>query len=111
MISQDIRRTPKRWRLLPCQRERMHFFFAFPMRGGENMYLTLEELFLIAGFILALLTYIELINKKKYPPALRNLGGYYLIITKEATVIGALRYYYNTKARFCQQFYFLFFYS
>ncbi len=29
------------------------------------MYLTLEELFLIAGFILALLTYVELINKKK----------------------------------------------
>ena len=29
------------------------------------MYLTLEELFLIAGFVLALLTYVELINKKK----------------------------------------------
>ena len=29
------------------------------------MYLTLEDLFLIAGFILALLTYVELINKKK----------------------------------------------
>ncbi len=29
------------------------------------MYLTLEELFLIAGFIIALLTYVELINKKK----------------------------------------------
>jgi len=29
------------------------------------MYLTLEELILLAGFIIALLTYVELINKKK----------------------------------------------
>ena len=29
------------------------------------MYLTFEELILLAGFIIALLTYVELINKKK----------------------------------------------
>ena len=44
---------------------KMKFLFAFP--GGEvrQMYLTLEELILLAGFIIALLTYVELINKKK----------------------------------------------
>ena len=44
---------------------KMKFLFAFP--GGEVrlMYITLEELILLASLIIALLTYVELINKKK----------------------------------------------
>ena len=40
-----------------------HISFAFPKRGGDAVYVTLEQLFLIAGFILALLSYID--HKKK----------------------------------------------
>ncbi len=42
----------------------MQMFF-LPSRYGEvmPMYLTIEQLFLIAGFVLALLTYID--HKKK----------------------------------------------
>ena len=39
------------------------FLFAFPTRGGDAVYITLEQLCLIAGFILALLSYID--RKKK----------------------------------------------
>ncbi len=39
------------------------FLFAFPCGEVMPMYLTIEQLFLIAGFVLALLTYID--HKKK----------------------------------------------
>ena len=55
---------PFRWRMLPNVFGNADVsFFAFPTRGGDAMYLTIEQLFLIAGFILALLTYID--HKKK----------------------------------------------
>ena len=40
------------------------FLFAFPRGEVVPVYLTIEQLFLIAGFILALLTYIDDHNKK-----------------------------------------------
>ena len=40
------------------------FDIAFPMRGGVIMFVTWDVLFLFAGFILALLTYIDNHNKK-----------------------------------------------
>ncbi len=53
------------WRLLPLNffEGKQISFFAFPRGEVMPMYLTIEQLFLIAGFILALLTYID--HKKK----------------------------------------------
>ena len=39
--------------------------FCLPERGGMPMYLTLEELILLAGFILALVDYIDRHKNKK----------------------------------------------
>jgi hypothetical protein len=39
--------------------------FCLPRREVMPVYLTLEELILLAGFVLAILTYIETHNKKK----------------------------------------------
>ena len=44
---------------------KMKFLFAFPRGEVRLMYITLEELILLASLIIALLTYVELINKKK----------------------------------------------
>ena len=50
--------------ILKISRE-SRFLFAFPCGEVMPMYLTIEQLFLIAGFTLALLTYIDHKNKKK----------------------------------------------
>ena len=47
----------------PFSRE-SRFLFAFPMRGGDIM-VSWEMLFLLAGFIISLLTYVDNHNKKK----------------------------------------------
>ena len=44
---------------------KIKFLFAFPRGEVGLMYITLEELILLASLIIALLTYVELINKKK----------------------------------------------
>ncbi len=41
------------------------------------MFVTWELLFLFAGFVIALLTYIDIHNKKKEPPLLATVGGYF----------------------------------
>ncbi len=66
------------------------------------MVFTLLEVLAILTFIFVVLTYINDIYKKKYPPRLANLGGYFFNRNLEATVIGALRYYYSIKMFNCQ---------
>ncbi len=61
------------------------------------------------GLIFILLNYINNIYKKKYPPLLPHLGDYFYSFNREATVIGALRYYYNTTELICQLFFNLIF--
>ena len=51
-----------RWRLLPFTGTQI--LFAFPRGEVMPMFVTWELLFLLAGFIIALLTYIDNHNKK-----------------------------------------------
>jgi len=52
-----------RWRLLPVF-SGMQILFAFPRGEVMLMFVTWELLFLFAGFLIALLTYIDNHNKK-----------------------------------------------
>ena len=59
------------------------------------MVFTLNEVLGIITLIFFILVYInDLYNKKKKPPSCQ-LSGYFIITSSEATVIGALRYYYS----------------
>lgn len=53
-----------RWRLLPFKKGVNFLFLPSTMRGGDEMFVTWELLFLFAGFMIALLTYIDNHNKK-----------------------------------------------
>jgi hypothetical protein len=58
--------TPKWWRLLPFMEGSEFLFSLLLWKGGDIMYLTLEQLMLLGGFIVALLQVVlTFTNKKK----------------------------------------------